>query len=402
MTPRPRNATFAIVSSTLPCDPGNDYMKTMAPTKQQVLDRLAQVAAPDGTPLTATGALSEVVVSDGKVFFSITVDAAVVQGWESVRQRAEAAARSVPGVQSALVALTAERKAGTSAPRPAERGAPPAGSGPRAAHSPISVAGVDSIIAVASGKGGVGKSTTAVNLALGLSHLGLRVGILDADIYGPSLPKLLAVRERPQTLGGTRLKPITRYGLTVMSIGFLIEEETPMIWRGPMVISALTQMLREVEWGELDVMVVDMPPGTGDAQLTMAQQVPLKGAVIVSTPQDLALIDARRGIAMFRRVNVPVLGIVENMSYFLCPQCGTRSDVFSHGGARHEAERLDVPFLGEVPLHMNIRETSDSGSPVVATAPDGALAGVYRDIAAKVRDQLKGPTRPVPRIVIEA
>jgi ATP-binding protein involved in chromosome partitioning len=402
MTPRPRNATFAIVPSALPCDYGNDYMEAMAPTKQQVLDRLAEVAAPDGTPLPATGALSDVVVSDGKVFFSITVDAAVVQSWESVRQRAETAARSVPGVQSALVALTAERKGGAQPARAPERSAPPPGAAPRGAHSPISVAGVESIIAVASGKGGVGKSTTAVNLALGLSQLGLKVGILDADIYGPSLPKLLAVRERPQTLGGTRLKPISRYGLTVMSIGFLIEEDTPMIWRGPMVISALTQMLREVEWGELDVMVVDMPPGTGDAQLTMAQQVPLKGAVIVSTPQDLALIDARRGIAMFRRVNVPVLGIVENMSYFLCPQCGTRSDIFSHGGARHEAERLGVPFLGEVPLAMAIRETSDAGAPVVATAPDGPLAAAYRDIAAKVRDQLLGPSRPAPKIVIEA
>ena len=264
--------------------------------------------------------------------------------------------------------------------------------------------GVEAIIAVASGKGGVGKSTTAVNLALGLAALGLKVGILDADIYGPSLPKLLAIKERPQTLGGTRLKPITRYGLTVMSIGFLIDEETPMIWRGPMVISALTQMLREVEWGTLDVMVVDMPPGTGDAQLTMAQQVPLKGAVIVSTPQDLALIDARRGIAMFKRVNVPVLGIVENMSYFMCPQCGTRSDIFSHGGARHEAERLGVPFLGEVPLHMTIREKSDAGLPVVATEPDGPHAQIYRDIAAKVRDQLKGVAagRAAPKIVIEA
>jgi ATP-binding protein involved in chromosome partitioning len=382
----------------------------MTPTKQQVLDRLAEVPAPDGTPLTATGALSDVVVSDGKVFFSITVDAGVVQTWESVRKRAEAAARGVPGVQSALVALTAERKAGTQPrhppghggaqpQRPAE-GAPPPG--PRGAQGGISVPGVESIIAVASGKGGVGKSTTAVNLALGLAQLGLKVGILDADIYGPSLPKLLAVRERPQSLGGTRLKPISRYGLTVMSIGFLIDEETPMIWRGPMVISALTQMLREVEWGTLDVMVVDMPPGTGDAQLTMAQQVPLKGAVIVSTPQDLALIDARRGIAMFRRVNVPVLGIVENMSYFLCPHCGERSDIFAHGGARHEAERLDVPFLGEVPLNMDIREKSDAGLPLVATAPDTPLAAIYRDIAARVRDQLAGPTRPAPRIVIEA
>ena len=375
----------------------------MAPTKQQVLDSLAKIAGPDGAPLTASGKLSDVVVSDGKVFFSITVDAAAVQAWEAVRDRAEAAARAVPGVESALVALTAERKASALPPGAGgARAAAPASPAPRGAPSPIGVPGVEAIIAVASGKGGVGKSTTAVNLALGLRDLGLKVGILDADIYGPSLPKLLAIRERPQTLGGTRLKPITRYGLTVMSIGFLIDEETPMIWRGPMVISALTQMLREVEWGALDVMVVDMPPGTGDAQLTMAQQVPLKGAVIVSTPQDLALIDARRGIAMFRRVNVPVLGIIENMSYFLCPQCGTRSDIFSHGGARHEAERLGVPFLGEVPLHMDIREKSDAGLPVVATAPDGPLAAVYRDIAAKVRDQIKGATRVAPNIVIEA
>ena len=313
------------------------------------------------------------------------------------------------GVQSALVALTAERKAGAAGARPPQGTAPaapghPAGRGAPRGDSAQGVPGVEAIIAVASGKGGVGKSTTAVNLALGLAALGLKVGILDADIYGPSLPKLLAIKERPQTLGGTRLKPITRYGLTVMSIGFLIDEETPMIWRGPMVISALTQMLREVEWGTLDVMVVDMPPGTGDAQLTMAQQVPLKGAVIVSTPQDLALIDARRGISMFKRVNVPVLGIVENMSYFLCPECGTRSDIFSHGGARHEAERLGVPFLGEVPLHMTIREKSDAGLPVVATEPDGPLARIYRDIAARVRDQLKGAAagRAAPKIVIEA
>jgi ATP-binding protein involved in chromosome partitioning len=374
----------------------------MAPTKQQVLDSLAKIAGPDGSPLTSSGKLSDVVVSDGKVFFSITVDAAAVQAWESVRDRAQAAARAVPGVESALVALTAERKATSPPGAGSARAAPPPSAAPRGGPAPIGVPGVEAIIAVASGKGGVGKSTTAVNLALGLRDLGLKVGILDADIYGPSLPKLLAIREKPQTLGGTRLKPITRYGLTVMSIGFLIDEETPMIWRGPMVISALTQMLREVEWGALDVMVVDMPPGTGDAQLTMAQQVPLKGAVIVSTPQDLALIDARRGIAMFRKVNVPVLGIIENMSYFLCPQCGTRSDIFSHGGARHEAERLGVPFLGEVPLHMDIREKSDSGLPVVATVPDGPLAAVYRDIAAKVRDQIKGATRVAPNIVIEA
>jgi ATP-binding protein involved in chromosome partitioning len=372
----------------------------MAVSKEQVLRALEGVKSPDGLPLPRTGTLSEVIVGEDKVFFSISVDAGAVKAWEPVRKRAEDAVRALPGVQSALIALTAERKPGAAPSRPAA-----AGPSPRAAgrgESTHGVPGVEAIIAVASGKGGVGKSTTAVNLALGLSALGLRVGILDADIYGPSMPKLLAIRERPQTIGGTRLKPITRYGLSVMSIGFLIEEETPMIWRGPMVISALTQMLREVEWGKLDVMVVDMPPGTGDAQLTMAQQVPLKGAVIVSTPQDLALIDARRGISMFKRVNVPVLGIVENMSYFLCPECGTRSDIFGHGGARQEAQRQGVPFLGEVPLHMAIREKSDAGLPVVATEPDGPHAAAYRKIAGAVRDQLQTQGRVAPRIVIEA
>jgi ATP-binding protein involved in chromosome partitioning len=380
----------------------------MAATKEEVLERLAAVKAPDGRPLLATGTLSDVVVSDGKVFFSLTVDAAAVPAWEPVRKAAEAAVRSVPGVTSALVALTAERAAGAGRGSPVGRTSPAAAAraqhqaGPRPAQAPE---GVKAIIAVASGKGGVGKSTTAVNLALGLRALGLKVGVLDADIYGPSVPKLLAIRGKPQTIGGTRLKPMSGYGLSVMSIGFLIEEETPMIWRGPMVMSALTQMLREVEWGELDVMVVDMPPGTGDAQLTMAQQVPLAGAVIVSTPQDLALIDARRGIAMFRRVDVPVLGIVENMSTFVCPHCGGRSDIFGHGGARKEAERLGVPFLGEVPLDLAIRETSDAGRPVVATDPDGAHAAIFRAIAERVRDGLfggSGQGRPAPKIVIEA
>ena len=306
----------------------------MAVTKEQVLDALGKVAAPDGTPLPKTGTLSEIVAGD-KVFFSISVDTAVAQAWESVRKRAEEAVKALPGVQSVMVALTAERKGGAPGARPPQA-APTRGAAPRGEQALQGVPGVQAIIAVASGKGGVGKSTTSVNLALGLRDLGMKVGILDADIYGPSLPKLLAIRERPQTLGGTRLKPIERHGLTVMSIGFLIEEETPMIWRGPMVMSALTQMLREVEWGALDVMVVDMPPGTGDAQLTMAQQVPLKGAVIVSTPQDLALIDARRGIAMFRRVNVPVLGIVENMSTFICPKCGER---VRHFRSRRRAQR---------------------------------------------------------------
>ncbi len=376
----------------------------MAPVKDDILNALAEVRGPDGTPLPATGKLSEIVAGDGKVFFSITVDAAAVKQWENVRGRAEAAVRALPGVTSVMVALTAERTGGAGGHAAERRPQMAAGAArPRAGGSaPAGIPGVAAIIAVASGKGGVGKSTVAVNLALALHDLGLRVGILDADIYGPSMPKLLAIREKPQTAGGARLKPIVRHGVPVMSIGFLVEEETPMIWRGPMVMSALTQLLREVEWGTLDVMVVDMPPGTGDAQLTMAQQVPLKGAVIVSTPQDLALIDARRGIAMFRRVNVPVLGIVENMSTFICPHCGTRSDIFGHGGARHEAERLGVPFLGEVPLDIAIREKSDAGQPVVVAEPDGARAQSFRAIAARVRDGLAADSRPAPKIVVEA
>ena len=385
----------------------------MALLKDEIAAKLAAVAAPDGRPLTATGKLSDIVATDGKVFLSITVDAAQVKTWEHVRRSAENAVRTIPGVQSVMIALTAERAGGgaaATAPPPRQPATPagavrpgaPAPGQPQRPSGPAGIPGVAAIIAVASGKGGVGKSTVAINLALALRDLGLKVGVLDADIYGPSLPKLLAIKERPQTAGGTRLKPIIRHGMPVMSIGFLVEEETPMIWRGPMVISALTQMLREVEWGELDVMVVDMPPGTGDAQLTMAQQVPLKGAVIVSTPQDLALIDARRGIAMFRRVNVPVLGIVENMSSFICPHCGTRSDIFGHGGARHEAERLGVPFLGEVPLAIDIREKSDAGAPVVASDPDGPHAESFRAIAARVREGLMAASRPAPNIVIEA
>jgi ATP-binding protein involved in chromosome partitioning len=372
-------------------------------TQQQVLDALAKVASPRGVALTNANVLSAVTVTDGKVFFSINVDAAEARAWESVRAQAEAAVRAIPGVTVAMIALTAERKPGAAAPPPPSptphrhaHGVQPvaAHKPPQSPASPMSkqseIPGVAAVIAVASGKGGVGKSTTALNLALGLRDLGLHVGLLDADIYGPSVPRLTGIREKPQLNDDKKMIPIERFGLAIMSIGFLVEEDTAMIWRGPMVMSAITQMLRDVAWGTLDVLVVDMPPGTGDAQLTLAQNVPLKGAVIVSTPQDLSLIDARRGLAMFRKVNVPVLGIVENMSYFQCPECGTRSDIFGHGGARHEAERLGVPFLGEIPLHMSIRATSDSGNPVVASEPDGPHAAIYRAIGTKVRDQLQG------------
>jgi len=370
-------------------------------TQQQVLERLSKVASPHGVALTNASVLSEIAVNDGKVFFSINVDAAEARAWESVRAEAEAAVRAIPGVTVAMIALTAERKAGAAlAPAPHRHAQgvphvsthrPPAQSGPASPMSKQSeIPGISAVIAVASGKGGVGKSTTALNLALGLRDLGLRVGLLDADIYGPSVPRLTGIREKPQLNDDKKMIPIQRFGLAIMSIGFLVEEETAMIWRGPMVMSAITQMLRDVVWGTLDILVVDMPPGTGDAQLTLAQNVPLKGAIIISTPQDLSLIDARRGLAMFRKVNVPVLGIVENMSYFQCPHCGTRSDIFGHGGARLEAERLAVPFLGEIPLHMSIRATSDSGTPVVESEPEGPHAAIYRAIGAKVRDRLQG------------
>ncbi len=374
------------------------------PDRDAIIARLATVPGPDGGgDIVSLGLVSDILVNGGKVMFSITVDAARAATLEPLREQASAAVRALPGVESALVILTAEKKgsaqpaAAAPPPRPAKPNAPTSASGKPG------VPGVGAIVAVASGKGGVGKSTTAVNLALALAANGLKVGLLDADIYGPSVPRLLGLSGRPQTVDGRTLKPMEAFGIKAMSMGFLVEEETPMIWRGPMVMSALTQMLREVAWAPLDILVVDMPPGTGDAQLTMAQQVPLAGAVIVSTPQDLALIDARKGLAMFRKVDVPILGIVENMSYFLCPHCGTRSDIFGHGGARHEAERLGVPFLGEIPLELAIRETSDSGNPIVASDPAGTYAATYRSIATRIWEGVSGGTgaKAPPRIVIE-
>ncbi|CUA94453.1 Mrp/NBP35 family ATP-binding protein [Pannonibacter indicus] len=393
--------------------------------KAAVHQALSRIPGPDGTSdIVSLGLVSDVFVSDGRVAFSITVPAEKARQLEPLRQAAETAVKALPGVEKAMVALTAERISGStsaSAPAPqphshahshahghphaqpaAQPRAPqPQGAGPAKAGVP----GVAHIIAVASGKGGVGKSTTTANLALAMKANGLKVGVLDADIYGPSVPRLFGVSGRPEPVSGRIIKPLEGHGLKVMSIGFMVEEDTPMIWRGPMVMSALTQMLREVAWGELDVLVVDMPPGTGDAQLTMAQQVPLSGAVIVSTPQDLALIDARKGLNMFRRVDVPVLGIIENMSYFVAPDTGKRYDIFGHGGARAEAERLHLPFLGEVPLDMDIRINSDAGTPVVVADPQGAHAAVYRDIAAKVWASVTGETgevrRAPPRIVID-
>jgi ATP-binding protein involved in chromosome partitioning len=377
-------------------------------TKEQVLEKLKGVRGPDmDGNIVDMGLVSDVFISDSKVYFSITVPAERARELDPLRAAAERVVKEIPGVKGAMVALTADKKA-TPSSAPVQR---PAAAPSHAGHShaghthaaapgqrpagpaKAGIPGVGAIIAVASGKGGVGKSTTSVNLALALKANGLRVGILDADIYGPSMPRLLKISGRPQQIEGRMIRPMENYGLKVMSMGFLVDEEVAMIWRGPMIQSALLQMLREVAWGDLDVLVVDMPPGTGDAQLTMAQQVPLAGAVIVSTPQDLALIDARKGLAMFRKVEVPVFGIVENMSYFIAPDTGARYDIFGHGGARKEAERIGVPFLGEVPLTIGIRETSDAGTPVVVSEPDSEIT---RIVAQKA-----DTSRAMPSIVFE-
>ncbi|MEO9899198.1 iron-sulfur cluster carrier protein ApbC [Nisaea sp.] len=376
-------------------------------TEEQILAVLKAVEDPDkGQDIVSLGMVSGLVVKDGNVGFAIEVDPQRGPQLEPLRQAAEKAVDTVPGVLSVTAVLTAHRPGGQNQPppQPTAQQAPAAAPQGRPAQNTQKtlVPGIKSIIAVASGKGGVGKSTTAINLALALKASGLTVGMLDADIYGPSLPRMMGISGRPTTEDGKTLKPLERFGIKCMSIGFLVPEDSPTIWRGPMVMSALEQMLRDVLWGELDVLVVDMPPGTGDAQLTMSQRVPLAGAVIVSTPQDIALLDARKGLNMFRKVDVPVLGIIENMSYFLCPSCGERSDIFGHGGARDEAERIGVDFLGEVPLHMDIRETSDAGNPIVVSAPDSAHSVAYKAIAAKVWSKIgSGDTgsRAAPNIV---
>jgi ATP-binding protein involved in chromosome partitioning len=378
-------------------------------SRDEVMSALASIPGPDGrASLPDSGALSGVTIRDGKVFVAIAIDPARAEAMEPMRAEAEAAVRAIPGVTGAVVTLTAEAARAVAGASPGhahaahthESKAPPVRHGRPSEPLP----GVKHIIAVASGKGGVGKSTVACNLAVGLAKLGLAVGVLDADLFGPSMPKLFGIHSKPGLApDGKRLMPLESVGVKVMSIGFLIDEGAPVVWRGPMVVSALNQLLREVVWGELDVLVVDMPPGTGDTQLTMAQNVPLAGAVIVSTPQDLALIDARRGIAMFNQVKIPILGVVENMSYFVCPHCGGRTDVFSHGGARKEAEKLGVPFLGEVPLDIAIRANSDEGRPVIASMADSPQANALLEIARRVADTLAAGApgaKPAPRIRI--
>jgi len=381
-------------------------------TEAQILDALQSVQDPFAKQsVVSLDMISGVAIKNGMVQFSIEIDPAKAGEYEAVRRRAEDAVGSIPGVLSSTAVLTAESKG---------KGARAAGAGPKggAAASPRNPQGagagsgtsgakkggaakIKHIVAVASGKGGVGKSTTAVNLALGLKALGLKIGMLDADVYGPSLPRMLGVSGRPESPDGKILKPMENYGIKAMSMGFLVSEDQPVVWRGPMVMGALQQMLGDVDWGELDILVVDMPPGTGDAQLTISQNTPLSGAVIVSTPQDIALLDARKGLNMFRKVDVPVLGIIENMSMYVCPNCGHEAHVFGHGGAKREAEKLGTPFLGEIPLDILIRETSDGGRPVVVSEPDGPHAKAYLAIAEQVRDAVLGGARQAPTISME-
>ncbi len=376
-------------------------------TNDVILNALKAITNPIGDgDIVSAGMVQGLQSRDGNVAFALEVPADKGAELEPLRKKAEDTVFALPGVVSATVVLTAQREASAGAAQPAASGGQQTKPG-----QPLQpqgkgdiLPGVKAIIAVASGKGGVGKSTTAVNLALGLAAEGRKVGLLDADIYGPSMPRMMGISGRPNSADGKTLDPMENYGIKVMSIGFMVDEETPMIWRGPMVQSALEQMMRDVNWGELDVLVVDMPPGTGDAQLTMAQRVPLTGAVIVSTPQDIALLDARKGLNMFRKVDVPVFGIIENMSYFLCPDNGKRYDIFGHGGAKREAERMGVDFLGEVPIEIEIREMSDSGTPITVSLPDSQSAINYRAIAATVGakiDAALGEGPATPRIVVQ-
>ena len=355
-------------------------------SEDEVLEALRRIGDParDGN-VVDLGMISGLAVRDGNVAFSIEIDPERAPEMESLRRACEQVVMDLPGTLSVTAVLTAERAAPP--PQSAGQQGPTIGRHGSAGQQKMALPGIKAVVAVASGKGGVGKSTVTVNLAVSLQRLGLKVGILDADIYGPSMPRMLGISGQPRS-DGEKLETMQGHGVACMSIGFLVDPDQPTIWRGPMVMGALEQLLGDVNWGELDLLLVDMPPGTGDAQLTMAQRVPLVGAIIVSTPQDIALIDARKGLNMFRQTEVPVMGIVENMSYFNCPNCGHRSEIFGHGGARETAAELGCDFLGEIPLHISLRETSDAGTPIAASDPASPQAQAFMDIANEVKQRL--------------
>ena len=358
-------------------------------TKDHIIDALKTVdSGTGGLDVTARGWVQDIVIKDGHVAFALEVPPDLGPKLEPVRAQAEKAVYDLPGVLSATVVLTAEKKA-------AQSPQPNSGSG----REQLALPGIKSIVAIASGKGGVGKSTTAVNVAVALAKLGKRVALFDADIFGPSMPRMLGLAGQKPHSDGTKVHPLENHGVKVMSIGFMVAEDNPVVWRSPMVMGALEQMLKDVDWGDIDIMVVDMPPGTGDTQLTMSQRVPLAGAVIVSTPQDIALLDARKGLNMFRKVEVPILGMIENMSHYICPSCGLREDIFSTGGAEKTAKELETDFLGDLPLDLKIRETSDAGTPIVSADPDSPHAKAYLDIAAKIAAKVDdGTTKSAPNI----
>jgi ATP-binding protein involved in chromosome partitioning len=350
----------------------------MMPTRDEILAALSRIALPDGGDLVSRDMVRALTVDDGTVRFVIEApDPDLARRLEPASQAAEAAVRALPGVAAVSVVLTAHG--------PATRPPPPSlkiGGHPTPQAGPQRVAGVDRILAIASGKGGVGKSTVASNLAVALARQGRRVGLLDADIYGPSQPRMMGVSARPASPDGKTIIPLTAHGVTMMSIGLMLKEAEAVVWRGPMLMGALQQLLNQVAWGDLDVLIVDLPPGTGDVQLTLCQKTHVTGALIVSTPQDVALLDARRAIDMFGKLKTPILGLIENMSTYICPNCGHEEHIFGHGGVAAEAVRLGAPFLGEIPLSLDVRLAGDAGTPVAAG--EGPIAEAYARIARRL------------------
>ncbi|MEM9059831.1 MAG: Mrp/NBP35 family ATP-binding protein [Pseudomonadota bacterium] len=359
----------------------------MTVTRDAVITALSRIVDPaSGKDLITAGMAKAVTVGDeGGVNFVIEVDPALGEQAEPLRAAAQAAVEAIPGVVRVNAVLTAHSSEATPPRRPAPKGPPPdLGVGGR--KKPVEpedkrIPGVSNVIAIASGKGGVGKSTVSANLAVALAAAGKRVGLLDADVYGPSQPRMMGISGRPSSPDGTTILPLRNHGVTTMSIGFMVPEGEAVIWRGPMLMGALQQLLSQVQWGRLDALLIDLPPGTGDVQLTLSQKAEVTGAVIVSTPQDIALLDARKALDMFHKTNTPVLGFVENMSTHICSKCGHEEHIFGHGGAEAEADRIGVPFLGAIPLDLSIRRAGDDGAPIVAAQPDSPQAGAFRDIA---------------------